>query len=151
MNRFRKWVNRLKSDGGFTLIELMVVITILGILAVLILPRITGQTDEARRTATKVQIKNIEQALHTYEMDNGNYPSTEQGLDALVKKPTIGRIPIKYKEGGYMTKIPKDPWGTPYLYICPGAHGDFDLISYGSDREKGGDGKNADIENWNID
>ncbi len=151
MNSFRKWMNRFKRDDGFTLIELMVVITILGILAVLILPRITGQTDEARRTATKVQIKNIEQALHQYEMDNGYYPSTEQGLDALVKKPTIGRIPIKYKEGGYMTKIPKDPWGTPYVYISPGGHGDFDLISYGADREKGGEEKNADIENWNID
>lgn len=144
-------MNLYRNKNGFTLIELMVVITILGILAVLILPRITGQTDEARRTATKVQIKNIEQALQQYEMDNGYYPSTEQGLDALVKKPTIGRIPIKYKEGGYMTKIPKDPWGTPYSYIAPGAHGDYDLVSYGADREKGGEGKNADIESWNID
>ncbi|MHB8482735.1 MAG: type II secretion system major pseudopilin GspG [Nitrospiria bacterium] len=144
-------MKRIMNRKGFTLIELMVVITILGILAVLILPRITGQTDEARQTATRVQIKNIEQALHLFELDNGFYPSTEQGLDALVKKPTIGRIPIKYREGGYMSKVPKDPWGTPYVYISPGAHGDFDLISYGADKEKGGDGKNADIENWAMD
>ena len=140
----------LRNRRGFTLIELMVVITILGILAVLILPRITGQTDEARRTATKVQIKNIEQALHLFELDNGFYPTTEQGLDALVKKPTIGRIPGRYREGGYMAKVPKDPWGTPYVYVSPGAHGDFDLISFGADKEKGGEGKNADIENWDI-
>ena len=145
------FIKSLRNRKGFTLIELMVVITILGILAVLILPRITGQTDEARQTATRVQIKNIEQALHLFELDNGFYPSTEQGLAALVQKPTIGRIPIKFREGGYMTKIPKDPWGTPYAYISPGAHGDFDLISYGSDKEKGGEGKNADIENWAID
>ncbi len=144
-------MKKIRNRKGFTLIELMVVITILGILAVLILPRITGQTDEARKTATRIQIKNIEQALHLFELDNGFYPSTEQGLDALVKKPTIGRAPNKYREGGYMSKVPKDPWGTPYLYISPGAHGDFDLISYGADKEKGGESKNADIENWALD
>jgi general secretion pathway protein G len=144
-------MKNVRNKRGFTLIELMVVITILGILAVLILPRITGQTDVARETAAKVQMKNIEQALNQFEMDNGFYPATEQGMEALVKKPTSGRIPNRYRDGGYMTKIPKDPWGTPYVYICPGAHGDFDLVSYGADREKGGEGKNADIENWNLD
>lgn len=144
-------MKKIRNRKGFTLIELMVVITILGILAVLILPRITGQTDEARKTATRIQIKNVEQALHMFELDNGFYPSTEQGLDALVKKPTIGRVPNKYREGGYMSKVPKDPWGTPYVYISPGAHGDFDLISYGADKEKGGESKNADIENWALD
>ncbi|HLF86130.1 MAG TPA: type II secretion system major pseudopilin GspG, partial [Nitrospiria bacterium] len=111
----------LSRQEGFTLIEIMVVITILAILAVLVVPKIVGRTDEARRTAAAVQIRNIEQALQLFKLDNGFYPSTEQGLDALVMAPTIGETPKKWKEGGYLSKIPKDPWGNPFQYISPGS------------------------------
>lgn len=141
----------LSKNEGFTLIEIMVVITILAILAVLVVPKIVGRTDEARRTATKVQIKNIEEALHLFKLDNGFYPSTEQGLEALVKMPTIGEIPKKWKEGGYLPKIPKDPWGSPYQYISPGNHGEYDLYSLGADGEVGGYGKDMDIQSWDLD
>jgi general secretion pathway protein G len=99
-----------------------------------------------------VQIKNIETALKLYKLDNGSYPSTEQGLGALVAKPTVGVIPNSYKEGGYLEskKMPKDPWGNDYLYVSPGEHGDYDLFSYGFDGAKGGDGKNADITSWDT-
>lgn len=140
----------LRSQRGFTLIELLVVLTILALLAALIIPRMTGITDDARRKQTTVQIKQLEQALHLFEMDNGFFPSTEQGLIALVTKPTTGKIPQRYRDGGYIQKVPKDPWDHVYIYISPGAHGDFDLISYGADGEKGGEGKNADIENWDL-
>ncbi|HXN05889.1 MAG TPA: type II secretion system major pseudopilin GspG [Nitrospiria bacterium] len=143
-------MKELRSQRGFTLIELLVVLTILALLAALIIPRMTGITDDARRKQTTVQIKQLEQALHLFELDNGFFPSTEQGLIALVTKPTTGKIPQRYRDGGYIQKVPKDPWDHVYIYIAPGAHGDFDLISYGADGEKGGEGKNADIENWNL-
>ena len=138
------------GERGFTLIEIMVVITILAILAALVAPRFVGKTDDARVIAAKVQIKNIEGALDLYKLDNGVYPSTEQGLQALVQAPTIGGAPKRWRPGGYLGKIPLDPWSNNYVYVAPGSHGDVDIISYGADGEAGGEGKNADIQNWDI-
>jgi general secretion pathway protein G len=135
---------------GFTLIEIMVVVIILGILAGIVVPRLLDEPDEARRTKAQVQIRSLEEALAMFKLHNGFFPSTEQGLQALVTKPQTGRIPQNYKEGGYIRQIPMDPWGNPYVYLSPGIHGEYDLISYGADGEPGGEGRNADIENWNI-
>lgn len=145
--RFRR---SLLFQAGFTLIEIMVVVFILALLAGIVVPKIMGRTDEARRTTAKVQLKNIEEGLHLYKLDNGVYPSTEQGLSALVTKPTIGTIPQHWREDGYLPKLPKDPWFHEYVYISPGSHGDYDLMSYGADGEPGGDGKDGDVESWNI-
>jgi general secretion pathway protein G len=141
-----------KDSEGFTLLEIIVVVFILGLLAAIVAPKIIGRTDEARITQAKVQMKNFETALKLFKLDNGFYPSTEQGLDALVEKPTVGDIPQKYREGGYLEqkKIPLDPWGNPYVYISPGIQGDFDIISYGADRKEGGEDKNADIKSWDM-
>jgi len=138
------------SERGFTLIEIMVVVTILAILAALVVPKMVGRTDQARRVAAKVQIKNIEGALQMYKLDNGFYPSTSQGLDALVEKPNIGEVPKNWREGGYLPRVPKDPWRNQYAYLSPGRHGDYDLVSYGTDGELGGEGKSADIESWDL-
>ncbi len=138
------------ESRGFTLIEVMVVITILAILAALVVPKFVGQADDARIVAAKVQIKNIEGGLALYKLDNGIYPSTDQGLDALVQQPTIGEIPTHWRAGGYLPKVPLDPWSHKYVYFSPGTHGDYDLLSYGADGESGGEGKNADIENWSL-
>ena len=141
----------LKRVRAFTLIELMVVIVILGILAVIVVPRVTKRPEEAKVTKAKVEISNLEQALELYYLDNGMYPSTEQGLEALVKKPEIGNIPKHWREGGYLSrkKVPLDPWGHPYVYISPGVHNkDFDLYSLGKDGKEGGEGYDADITNW---
>ena len=137
---------------GFTLLEIIVVVFILSILVALVAPRIIGRTDDARITDTKLQIKNFEMALKLFKLDNGFYPDTQQGLDALIEKPTAGQIPQKYRDGGYLEqkKIPLDPWGNPYIYLCPGLHGDVDIISYGSDGKEGGEGKDADIKNWDM-
>lgn len=140
-----------KGQGGFTLIEILVVVVILGILASIIVPKIMKRPEEARRTKAKMDIKAIETALNLYRLDNGVYPSTEQGLDALVTKPTTGIIPKNWKEDGYLDKVPKDPWENPFAYLSPGLHKEFDLESYGADGVDGGEGKNADIENWNLD
>ena len=138
--------------AGFTLIEIMVVLFILAILAAIVAPRLVGRTDDARVVEAKVQIKNFETALKLFKMDNGFYPSTEQGLEALIAKPATGRIPQNYKEGGYLEKksIARDPWGNPYLYISPGTQGDYDIISYGADGTPGGERYDADITNWDI-
>ena len=142
----------VNNRKGFTLIEIMVVIVILALLAALVGPKLMGRTDEAKVTDTRVQIKNIETALKLYKLDTGNYPATEQGLDALIVKPTVGVIPKGYKDGGYLEskKVPKDPWGNDYLYVSPGEHGDYDLFSYGADGAKGGEGKNGDITSWDT-
>ncbi len=142
-----------KRANGFTLIEIMVVVIILGLLAGLVLPRILGQEERARVEAAKVQIRALEGALDAWKLDNGFYPSTDQGLDALIKKPETGRIPSKWREGGYLkpARIPKDPWGKDYVYISPGNEGrEYEIISYGADGEPGGEGNNADIESWKI-
>ena len=143
-------MQQLKNSRGFTLIEIMVVIVILAMLAALVGPKLMGRTDDAKIQTTRTQISNMETALKLYKLDNGTYPTTEQGLNALVSKPTVGVIPKNYKEGGYLEKkqLPKDGWGNDYLYISPGEHGDYDLFSYGADGAKGGEGKNADISNW---
>ena len=144
-------MNRLiKEDRGFTLIEIMVVLIIIGLLAGIVVPRLMGRTEEAKRTKAAVQIKNFQSALDLYRLDSGIYPSTDQGLQALVEKPAVGEIPRNWKDGGYIDKIPKDPWGDNYIYLSPGVHGDYDLYSYGADGEEGGDGKDADIQSWNI-
>ena len=138
--------------GGFTLLEIIVVVFILSLLAAIVAPRIIGRTDDARIEATKVQIKNFETALKLFKMDNGFYPDTQQGLEALVEKPASGTIPKNYKEGGYLEqrKIPLDPWGNPYVYVSPGLNGDYDILSYGADGKEGGEGKNADIKSWDM-
>src|SRR6185436_13025429 len=141
----------LRNARGFTFIEIMVVVAILAILAALVIPRIMGRTDDAKRTAAKVQIRNIEGALQLYKLDNGVYPSTEQGLKALVEKPTVGVIPRNWKIGGYLNKIPADPWGTPYKYLHPSSSptkGAFEIFSMGADAETGGEGKKADTGTW---
>jgi len=137
--------------AGFTFIEIMVVVAILAILAALVVPRIMGRTDDAKRTAAKVQIRNIEGALQLYKLDNGVYPSTEQGLKALVEKPSVGVVPKKWKLGGYLPKLPVDSWQNPYKYLSPSPKGDYEVISLGTDGEVGGEGINADIANWNLD
>lgn len=139
-----------EKEKGFTLIEIMVVVVILAILAAIVVPKLMSNPDQARKTAAKVQIRQVEEALNLYRLDSGIYPSTEQGLEALVTKPTIGDIPKNYRDGGYLSKIPKDPWGNYYLYLSPGSHGDFDLVSYGADEEQDGEGVDADIQNWNM-
>jgi general secretion pathway protein G len=142
----------LKDSRGFTLIELMVVIVILSLLAVLVGPKIIGRSDDAKVADAKVQIRNLETALKLYKLDSGNYPTTEQGLQALLTKPTVGKIPNNYKAEGYLDNknLPKDPWGAEYIYLSPGEHGDYDLYSFGADGARGGEGKNADIESWNL-
>jgi general secretion pathway protein G len=142
----------MENNKGFTLLEIIVVVFILSLLVAIVAPRIIGRTDDARIAQAKVQIKNFETALKLFKLDNGFYPSTEQGIEALVEKPTVGQIPQKYKEGGYLEqkRIPLDPWGNPYIYISPGIYGDFDIICYGADGKEGGEGKNADIKNWDI-
>ena len=138
------------TEKGFTLIEIMVVIIILGILASYVAVKLTGQTEEARRTQARVQIETFKTALNLYKLDNGSYPSTEQGLQALVAKPEVGKLPRKWREGGYIekSKVPKDPWNNDYVYLCPGIHGEFDIMSYGDDNEPGGEGKDADVNSW---
>jgi general secretion pathway protein G len=146
--------NRMRRGGrGFTLIELMVVIVILGILAGLIIPRIMGRPDEARQTKARIMIEGIETALKLYRLDNGFYPTTEQGLKALVEASTIQPVPRNWREGGYLEKgkVPKDPWGNDFVYLNPGTQGEMDLISYGADGQPGGEGKNKDITNWSQD
>ncbi|MEE8484436.1 MAG: type II secretion system major pseudopilin GspG [Nitrospinota bacterium] len=139
-----------KGQAGFTLIEIMVVVVILAILAGIVIPKIVSRPEEARRTKALVQIKEIESALNLFKIDNGFYPSTDQGLQGLVAKPETGEVPPNYKEGGYLKKIPRDPWRNDYIYLSPGEHGEFDLISYGPDHDEGGEGKNADVNNWEI-
>jgi general secretion pathway protein G len=137
---------------GFTLIEIMVVIAILGILAALIVPRVVGRTDDARVAAAKTDIATVMQALKLYRLDNSRYPSTEQGLRALVEKPTSEPLPLNWKQGGYLERntVPKDPWGKDYQYLNPGLQGEIDVFSFGRDGQSGGAEADADIGSWQL-
>ena len=148
MRTRQKTGTRRGGRAGFTLLELMVVIVILGLLAALVVPKLIGQSEKAKQTAAHVQIRSLEQALQLFKLDNGFYPTTEQGLAALVIAPEVGRIPKNYRKGGYIDRIPNDPWGSPYVYLSPGSHGDYDISSYGADGMPGGEGENADINSW---
>ncbi len=143
--------NLLRGQKGFTLIEIMVVVVILGILAGIVVPRLLDRPEEARRTQAAVQIKSLQEALALYRLDNGFYPTTEQGLQALVSKPQVGRIPNRYRDGGYIARIPLDPWGNQYVFLSPGIHDEIDIISYGADGQPGGEGRDADINSWELD
>ena len=131
---------------GFTLIELMVVLVIIGVLAALIVPNVLERADDARVTAARTDVQNLMQALKLYKLDNQRYPSADQGLDALVKKPTVGAVPPNWKP--YLDKLPADPWTRPYQYLNPGVRGEIDVFSFGADGQPGGEDKNADIGSW---
>jgi general secretion pathway protein G len=131
---------------GFTLIELMVVLVIIGVLAALIVPNVLDRTDDARATAARTDVNNLMQALKLYRLDNQRYPSAEQGLDALVRKPTASPVPANWRN--YLDKLPADPWGRPYQYLNPGLKGEIDVFSFGADGQPGGEGKDADIGSW---
>jgi len=135
---------------GFTLLEVMVVVVILGILAALVVPKIISRPDEARAIAAKQDIASLMQALKLYRLDNQRYPSTEQGLQALVARPASAPLAPNWKTGGYVERVPKDPWGNAYQYINPGVRGELDVFSMGADGAPGGEGNDADIGSWNL-
>jgi len=137
---------RQTLQAGFTLIELMVVLVIIGVLAALIVPNVLDRADDARVTAARTDVNNLAQALKLYKLDNQRYPSAEQGLQALITKPTTNPVPPNWKP--YLDKLPNDPWGRPYQYLNPGIKGEIDVMSFGADGQAGGDGKNADIGSW---
>jgi general secretion pathway protein G len=153
-DRTEKKINMrtLSGSQGFTLIELMVVIVILSVLAVWVAPKIMGRPEQAKQVKAKVDIQSFETALKLYRLDNGSYPTTEQGLEALVTQPDTGKLAKNWRAGGYIEKgkIAKDPWGNEFVYISPGVHGEFDIISYGADGEPGGEEYNQDINSWEI-
>ena len=140
-------VPRLKKRG-FTLIEIMVVVVIMGILAALVVPKLMGRTDDARILAAKQDIATLMQGLKLYRLDNARYPNTEQGLQALVRRPSSAPVPTNWKSGGYLDKLNKDPWGNAYQYLSPGTHAEVDIFSYGADGQPGGTGNDADIGSW---
>jgi general secretion pathway protein G len=145
----RRWFGRT-AQRGFTLIEIMVVVVIMGILAALIVPKLMGRADDARVTAARQDIASMMQALKLYRLDNQRYPTTEQGLQALVQRPTSGPAANGWKTGGYIEKLPKDPWGGQYQYLSPGVKGEVDLFSFGADGQPGGTGNDADIGSWDL-
>jgi general secretion pathway protein G len=151
MNRYTNGKHQY-SEAGFTLIELLVVLVIIGILVGYVGPKIIGRDEDARRTSAELQIKGLETAIKMYKLDNGMFPSSEQGLQALVEPPSAGRLPPKWREGGYLEsrKVPLDPWANEFVYLSPGLNGDFDISSYGADGEPGGEGNDADINNWDL-
>ncbi len=138
------------KQRGFTLIEVMIVVVILGVLAAYIVPKIMGRPDEARIVAAKQGIASIVQALKMYRLDNLRYPTTEQGLQALVQRPSIAPAPSNWKGNGYLERLPNDPWGQPYQYLQPGLHGEIDVMSLGADGAPGGEGNDADIGSWEL-
>ena len=135
---------------GFTLVEVLVVIVILGILAAVIVPNVVGRTHDARVAAAKQDVASLSQALAMYKLDNARLPTAEQGLKALVEKPTSAPLPNNWRNGGYIPRLPNDPWGNPYQFANPGLRGEFDVFSFGADGKSGGDGENADLGTWNL-
>jgi general secretion pathway protein G len=140
----------LKSQNGLTLIEILIVVVILGVLASVIVAKVADSPDKARVTAAKADIATLVQALKMYRLDNTAYPTTEQGLKALVQKPATAPVPANWKTGGYLERLPNDPWGTPYQYLQPGRFGEIDVFSLGADKLPGGEGSGADIGSWNL-
>ena len=142
----------LCGNRGFSLIELMVVVIILGILAMYIGPKLMGRTEQAKEVQTRVQIEGLETALKLYKLDNGFYPTTEQGLQALVERPDAENVSQNWRKGGYLEKgkVPKDPWGNEFIYLSPGIQGDYDITSYGADGVPGGEDEYKDINSWEI-
>ena len=148
---FQRTQRNTRSTGrarGFTLVEIMVVVVIIGILGALVVPKLLGRTGESRVTAAKVDIATMMQALKLYKLDNQRYPTTEQDLVALTTKPTSGPSANGWKEGGYIEKLPKDPWGNAYQYLSPGVKGEVDVFSYGADGQPGGTGEDTDVGSW---
>ena len=143
-------MNKLRANRGFTLLEIIVVVAIIAILAAYIAPKVAGRVDDARISKAKSDIRTLESALDFYKLDNFDYPSTAQGLDALVTKPSGGDL-RNWRDGGYIKKLNKDPWGNDYRYAYPGSNGEFDVFSLGSDGAAGGESEAADIGNWNLD
>ncbi len=141
----------MKQQNGFSLVEILVVLVILGLLVSVVAPTVLNRADEARVQKVYADFANIETALKLYRLDNFNYPSTEQGLEALVSPSGLDPIPRNFKDGGYLERIPQDPWGRPYLYLSPGDNGDFDLYSLGADGLTGGEDQNTDLGNWDGD
>ena len=139
-----------RRSGGFTLIEVMVVVVILSILAAIVVPRIMDRPGQARIVKARQDIRALESALSLYKLDNFVYPTTDQGLEALVSKPSGSPEPRNWRQGGYLDRLPKDPWGEPYHYLNPGVHGEYDLYTRGADNQPGGEDENADIGNWNL-
>lgn len=139
-----------KQQRGFTLLEVMVVIVILGVLASLVVPNLLGNKEKADQQKVITDISSLENSLDMYKLDNSVYPTTDQGLDALVTKPSVSPEPRNYRNDGYVKRLPNDPWGNPYQYVSPGEHGSVDVFSLGADGQEGGDGINADIGNWNM-
>lgn len=146
--RIRSLTAKPSGSRGFTLIEIMVVIVIMGVLAAIIVPNVMGRPDEARAAAAKQEISTIMTQLQMYKLDNRVYPTTEQGLIALVKPATSAPVPPAFRQGGYLPKLPQDPWGAPYQYLSPGVHGPVDVWSLGADGKPGGEGVDADIGSW---
>ena len=140
--------SKFRDNRGFTLIEIMVVVVIMGVLAALVVPRLMGRTDDARILAARQDIATLMQALKLYRLDNQRYPTTEQGLQALVTRPAMAPVPPNWKTGGYLDRLNRDPWGNAYQYLSPGTHGEIDLFSYGADGKPGGTGNDADIGSW---
>ncbi|PSU30158.1 type II secretion system protein GspG [Photobacterium lutimaris] len=139
-----------RKQRGFTLLEVMVVIVILGVLASLVVPNLLGNKEKADQQKVVTDISALEQSLDMYKLDNSVYPTTDQGLEALVSKPSSSPEPRNYRDGGYIRRLPNDPWGNPYQYVMPGEHGAVDIFSLGADGQEGGEGINTDIGNWNM-
>ena len=146
----RPAATRSRRPSGFTLLEVMVVVVILGILAALVVPRVIGRPDEARVLAARQDVASLMQALKMYRLDNLRYPATEQGLQALVSRPATQPAPSGWRAGGYIDRLPRDPWGNPYQYLNPGVRGEIDVFSFGADGVPGGEGNDADIGSWAL-